>query len=529
MDIYIAKHPPERRPRSIDSQCSAGRIAWRKIRKELEAIGISLQAFEAHKEFILSRLSHAIQRGALEERYLPDSESELPLESESAPSHGVNSATSNAPSTILSTELTPIIEHHHLDSQNRQLLLSANGTDSEITPTFSLQAASLRSPIYVKLPSLPLPKPGKPSVFCRWCGKVNIAFELHMRCQDQCRNGQFDICLQCWRVGRGCLNWYGFGQIGWDRWISGLDPETEEPIERTHPHYLTGRRYRRVTVRNAPTNKDGESVLIETSDLNGDLQLQSGYFCSVCATFTHRYLMICDFCNGGEWTYCITCVNQGKCCTHPLRPVSLSTYASSSNSILQETTTEVDKPTFCIHCNSCALPIRLPEDHYHCTNCNDGDYDLHRGCYLGLVKSGQISKANGPQGWRRCQKDHRMIVIAFKKSDRGRQRIIVKDLVGGHALDASEPSSTSSQYPPSGGLEPSMVALCSSWPSEKEDDVLAFPEGAEIQEVQTHKGGWFSGVYCGREGSFRAILGIKYHRIPYRLVGSKASATAPGD
>ena len=49
-----------------------------------------------------------------------------------------------------------------------------------------------------------------------------------------------------------------------------------------------------------------------------------------------------------------------------------------------------------------------------------------------------------------------------------------------------------------------MVALNSSSPSEKERDVLAFPEGAEIQEVQNHNGGWFSGVYCGKEGSFLA-------------------------
>ena len=487
-------HPPEGRPQSIDSQYSADRIAWRKIRKELEAIGISSQTFEAYKKLIMRRLLHAIQMGALEERFASDSESELPLESESGPSNDINSATSNAPSTSSSTEFRPATEHHNLGSQNRRLLQFANGTDCEISPECSLQVASVRSSIHVELPSIPLPNSLEPSVSCGWCGKFNIAFELHMRCQ-QCGNGNFDICLQCWRLGRGCLGWYGFGERALDRYKNGECP---------FPHYFTGRRYRRVVIPKAPTDQDRELILIETSDPNGNLQIQSGEFCSVCSKFGQRHLMVCGKCNCGEWAYCMTCVNQGRCCTHPLVPFILSTYASYSKSIWYERTEKAFALTFDTHCHSCAIPIGFPEIFYHCPEFNNGDYDLCKGCYLGLVKSGQISKANGPQGWRRCPEGHRMIVIAFEYSARVQKRIIVEDLVGGHALDASELSPASSQYPPSGGLEPSMVALYSSWPSEKERDVLAFPEGAEIQEVQDHDGGWFSGVYCGREGSFLA-------------------------
>ena len=528
VDSYIAMHPPQRRPRSIDSQCSAGKVAWRQIRKELEANGISWQVFEAHKEFIMRQLSHAIERGALEERYAPDSENELPLETESAPSNGINSATSNASGTILSTELNPVTEHQNLDPEKRQSLLSANGADCEITPTISLQVASLRPTTYtyVALSSLPLPNSWEPDVICRRCGKENMAFELHMRCKDQCSNGQFDICLQCWRLGRGCLNWYGFGRNGWDRYASSRCPETEEPIEeteepieRTHPHYLFGRRYRRVTIRNAPTDQDGESVLVETSDPSGHLQLQSGYFCSVCATFMPRYLMQCEICNGGEWAYCITCVNRGRCCTHPLLPAALVTNESYRNSMFYATTESANELPLDVHrhsymyCHSCRTSIGFSENFYHCPDCESGDYDLCQGCYLGLVTSGQISKADGPQGWRRCQEGHRMIVIALEYSARRvrafefpvrrvQKRIIVEGLVGGHLSDAG------SQYPPNWGLEPPLVALCSFWPSEKErneePDLLASPEGAEIQEVWNHNNGWFSGVHCGKKGCFWA-------------------------
>ena len=522
-------HPPERRPHSIDSQSSADKIAWRKIRKALEEIGISALVFEASKESIMRRLLHAIETGALEERYAPDTESGLPLESESAPGNNINSATSNASST----ELGPATEHHNFRSQIRQTKLCAAGSECEITPTNSLQVASLRSLIYVELPSLPLPYSPEPSVSCKRCGKFNIAFELHMRCQEQCSNGNFDICLRCWRLGRGCLNWYGFGESGTDRWISDVGSKTGEHVERTHPHYLTGRRYRRVTVRKPPTDQDDESVLIETSDPSGNIQLQSGHFCSICSTFVQRYLMICDICNGGEWTYCIACVNQGRCCTHPLLPVSLSTYATSSNSRLYEETREYYPLTFSSHCNNCALPIALPENRYHCPECNNGDYDLCTSCYLGLVKSGQISEANGPQGWRRCLKDHRMIVTAFEKLAKYQQRntvtafelstwyqhrVIVEDLVGGHALG---------HYLPSGGLDSCFLALYSSWPNEEDHDELAFPKGAEIREVQDHNGGWFSGFYCGKGGLFAGNLGTKHRRSRYRLVGSKDPSTAP--
>ena len=443
----------------------------------------------------MRRLSHPIQRGALEERYTSDAKMELSSESESAPSNDINAATSNVPSTNSSTELRPATQRHNLSSQNRQLLLSADGSDCQITSKCSQQVASVRSSIHVELPSIPLPNDVEPSVSCKRCKCTsNIAFELHMRCQE-CSNPKFDICLRCWRLGRGCPGWYGFGTSASDRWENGECPA---------PHYFDGRRYRRVMVPKAPTDQDGALILIETSDPTGNLQLQSGQFCSICSKFMQRYLMKCGKCNHGEWVYCIACVNQGKCCTHPLVPVILSTYASYSESTWYEKTEKAFELLFDTHCHSCATTIGSPENLYHCPKCNNGDYDLCKGCYLELVTSGQISEANGPQGWRRCPEGHRMIVIAFEYSARVQKRIIVEGLVGGHAQDASELSPASSQYPPNGGLEPSMVALCSSWPSEKEDDVLAFPEGAEIQEVQNHNGGWFSGVYCGREGSFLA-------------------------
>lgn len=145
-----------------------------------------------------------------------------------------------------------------------------------------------------------------------------------------------------------------------------------------------------------------------------------------------------------------------------------------------------------------------------------------------------------------------MIIVGFEDSFLGQRRIVVRDLVGGHALkhDQSASSASSSapvsqpaggqrdeerrrredgtlktapvstvpttpshspslgssildirgQYPPSGGGGLTAVALWSYWPQEGAGDELGFPKGAEIREAVDINGDWFEGFYCGRGG-----------------------------
>ncbi|CAF9923249.1 hypothetical protein IMSHALPRED_005876 [Imshaugia aleurites] len=152
---------------------------------------------------------------------------------------------------------------------------------------------------------------------------------------------------------------------------------------------------------------------------------------------------------------------------------------------------------------------------------------------------GRISTENGPKGWRRCPNGHRMIIIGFEDSIQGQRRIVVDDLVGGHALNNTTDSEgkvwrwrdesqqthaettstavngrssngsiphpndvTAGRYPPSGGVGMRVRALWSYWPQEGAEDELAFPKGAEIRECEDINGDWILGIYCGRKGIF---------------------------
>ena len=97
-----------------------------------------------------------------------------------------------------------------------------------------------------------------------------------------------------------------------------------------------------------------------------------------------------------------------------------------------------------------------------------------------------------------------MMIFGFGFSARGQRFVVIKGLVGGHALDFPDTSSTGRSYPPSGGGGLRVSAQWSYWPEERDDDELAFPRGAEIQECESVNDAWFWGVYCGRRGLFPA-------------------------
>ena len=203
--------------------------------------------------------------------------------------------------------------------------------------------------------------------------------------------------------------------------------------------------------------------------------------------------------------------------------------------------------TFSTKCDICTYPIPPSTTRFHCLQCNGGDYDLDAACYHRLVHNGKISTANGPKGWRRCPNGHRMIIVGFEDSSAGQRRIVVADLVGGHALKddvnadgslewkwhegqqrqtktvskastgrittASETPANDGtppllrRYPPNGGVGMHIEALWSWWPQEGANDELTFPKGAEIRESEDINGDWFWGIYCSRKGVFPSNYG----------------------
>lgn len=50
----------------------------------------------------------------------------------------------------------------------------------------------------------------EPSISCSRCGKAHIEYEVHYNCAT-CAGGQWNMCLDCYRAGKGCLHWFGFG------------------------------------------------------------------------------------------------------------------------------------------------------------------------------------------------------------------------------------------------------------------------------------------------------------------------------
>lgn len=57
---------------TIDSLSTNERRAWRAIRKELEDIGISIEAFDANKDCIVNWLKTTISTGAFEDQIAED-------------------------------------------------------------------------------------------------------------------------------------------------------------------------------------------------------------------------------------------------------------------------------------------------------------------------------------------------------------------------------------------------------------------------------------------------------------------------
>ncbi|KAI9815463.1 MAG: hypothetical protein M1827_002597 [Pycnora praestabilis] len=391
----------------------------------------------------------------------------------------------------------------------------------------------------------------EPSIECDRCRKSQIEYELHYNC-SRCKSGNFNICLPCYRAGKGCLHWYGFGYAARMKYESFAPPEGYA-LGHPLPHLLRGHRYLRPCRRSQAA---GGNDVPATDDPRK--RFQTGLFCAVCHAFANECFWMCSLCNEGEWGFCNNCVNRGKCCTHALLPISHES-TTKSQELLNDSelncasSTTMHPPraasvlrspgivdlgpfkplTFSTKCDICTYPIQPSITRFHCLACNNGDYDICANCYPKLVNSGKISNENGHQGWRRCLRGHRMVIIGFEDNDEGQRRVVVKDLVGGAALkdqiaDGSTEdwswrdgpngqrqfrkvsrtvksagnvsASTSVRFPPDGGVGMRVLALYSRYPDDAVTDELMFPRGAEIREVEDINGDWYWGCYAGAKG-----------------------------
>ncbi|KIV81160.1 hypothetical protein PV11_08599 [Exophiala sideris] len=304
------------------------------------------------------------------------------------------------------------------------------------------------------------------SVSCAHCSRASIEYEVHRHCAA-C---DLDLCLRCYRAGRGCNHWFGFGHAAMVKFESSHTARSSQAIEL--PHVLVGRQYQKSPARPGGDRRNGT-----TTSSGVTVHVLEGNFCDRCGTFANGCFWSCDICNDGEWGFCNDCVNTNHCCRHPLLPVAhrtrdpaqqaqhtfqagsmaLSPYsarvrasspahsapssANSTNGPISSHRADFVPLIITTHCDNCSRSISPEEMWYHCPSHptpspdkpeQKGDFDLCNDCYLIFVNTRRIKREDGPDGWRLCPNGHRMVAVTFEQvTDDDHRRIIARDLVGG--------------------------------------------------------------------------------------------------
>lgn len=336
------------------------------------------------------------------------------------------------------------------------------------------------------------------AIACSHCQQQEIGLALHYNC-SKCNSGTYNVCLRCYRDGKGCHHWFGFGLMAMYRWQKAAEAEgNRRSFE--YPHILMPRRYIA-----ASANRNIAAP---------DLDLQEGAFCESCLGFSNGCYWYCNHCLEGAWGYCNACVLKGQHCTHPLLAIAhISTLHNSDPARIPlclpvphlKQDSYVLLPVL-TDCDVCRKAINERETRFHCYQCSGGDYDICNECYHSLVAMGKISSANGPNGWRRCPQDHRMSVIGHQNTPTpagpGQLRVTMKDIVGGWRLrdDVTVNSSDRRAISADTGTDKRSLAVWSRWPKEVDKDELAFPKNAEFREVEDLNTDWGVAVYSSKVG-----------------------------
>ena len=364
--------------------------------------------------------------------------------------HIISQSTTNSPTSISSP---PAASHSSTPTESTVPTLSSPlvppRSDRRNRPSSSRSNAAAS-------PNIQYPEP---AITCDGCGKANIQYDLHVRCL-KCKDGNYHLCLRCYRSGKGCPSWDGFRSSVQKTFERILASSNHRPAQiRETGHIFISIKYERPPD-TAQITTSGDRQM--TRD-NPSRRLETGFFCAICQSSANDCFWNCRQCNEGDWGFCNRCVNQGRCCTHPLLPIRRMAGhpAPSAPANPGDATTHapisLDKESYKIlsfstECDICTYPIPASVTRFHCLQCNDGDYDVCTNCYLKLVATSKISKENGHNGWRRCLAGHRLIIVGFEDGDDGQRRVIVRDLVGGQALKDEHVSRSPSSSPATGPL-----------------------------------------------------------------------------
>ncbi|KAM3517500.1 hypothetical protein NHJ13051_008920 [Beauveria bassiana] len=323
----------------------------------------------------------------------------------------------------------------------------------------------------------------EPSITCMRCNKTHIEYEIHYNC-GICAGGHWSMCSDCYRSGKGCQYWFGFGHGGWNKWRRRRQQRGDDSM--APPHILTPSRYQPPP--STPGGADGRKTL--TMD-DPQLRLESGTFCANCTS------SLVENAAPGDYDICSPCyadlVNSGR--------------------------------------------VSAENGHYGWRRCLKG----HRMVVIGFAP-GEVGH------WRFIERDlvgGRKLRIepvadesqsdtpsqkwSWKQEDQKLERLVTQE-VSATAPNSDDSVTYTTLFPPDGGVGLRVSAKWAWFPREEADDELLFPRGAEIREVEDVNGDWYFGVYMGAKGQAQSVprnAGIMFRITARRLAAAAAAAAEP--
>lgn len=253
-------------------------------------------------------------------------------------------------------------------------------------------------------PALPFLRLSAPAIECAHCSRSRIEYDLHFECQ-RCNQGNFVLCLPCYRVHQGFLVHHidGGDNGAGDNRISRLSVSSSS---RSCAHQFVPKRYRGLA--EARAQHTGPVSVHRNQSLSNDASrgIETGLFCDICFTLANDCYWKCEICNGGLWGFCNSCLSKSKHCTHPLIPLRLNTtpddfdmegvIAQELGTILTEATSsshpfrlgDIKVLTLVYSCSICHEVIPPTISRLHCPQCRDGEFHVCKPCYRNLSVHG---------------------------------------------------------------------------------------------------------------------------------------------